>query len=70
MIPKRKRAQKKVDYAASIEDRKRLAAYMNKGHINKVTGKKNYTSSEKIMRLFIAGLALLFIITGFYFVFF
>lgn len=70
MTLKRRRAQKKVDYAASIEDRKRLAAYMNKTNFNSTAGKSSYSSREKGIRIFISILGLSLILTGLYFVLF
>lgn len=70
MTLKRRRAQRKVDYAASIEDRKRLAAYMNKGNFNRIAGKKKFSSGEKWMQAILCTLGSSLILTGLYFVFF
>lgn len=67
---KRRRAQKKVDYAASIEDRKRLAAYMNKNHFTEKTGKKFLSFHEKMVRWIISVMGAVLLLTGLYFVLF
>lgn len=70
MVPRRRRAQKKVDYAANIEDRKKLAAYMNKTNFNKMVAKRSFSAGEKTLRFLISLLGFFLILTGIYFVLF
>ena len=70
MVPKRRRAQKKVDYAASLEDRRRLTAYINKSSFSEDAGKRNFTGKEKLAQFLILLLGSSLILAGLYFVFF
>ncbi|MBO5760939.1 MAG: hypothetical protein J6S53_05280 [Lentisphaeria bacterium] len=67
---KKRRAQRKVDYAASIEDRKRLAAYISKNHFHKTAGKKFFSPGEKTVRFIVSLLGAALFLTGLYFVIF
>ena len=70
MVPRRRRAQKKVDYAASLEDRRRLTAYINKSSFSGDTGKRSFSGKEKLVRFLILLLGAFLTLTGLFFVFF
>ena len=70
MIQKRRRAGRKVDYAANEADRKRLASYMNRTSFDSAGMKRSYSAKERFVRFFISVLGLALFLTGFFFVLF
>ena len=70
MIPKRRRAQKTVDYAASQEDRRRLTAYINKSSFSANAGKRTLGGREKFVRFLLLVLGAFLMLTGLFFVLF
>lgn len=70
MIQKRRRANRKVDYAANEADRKRLASYMNKNSFSTSAGKRSYSGKERFFRFLISVFSFILLLTGLFFVVF